>query len=103
MGVNRDEFFAELDRLTEREIEAQLPKWDMERLTLAQEYVESRLPQPARTSDAVETEDIQSAKAIALVAVQTSRRANLRAVAALILSIGAMLAAVLSGVMVVLR
>ena len=37
MVVERDEFFAELDGLTEKEIEARLDLWDREQLALIQE------------------------------------------------------------------
>jgi hypothetical protein len=33
-----DEFYAQLDGLTTREIEAQLPSWDKEKLVLVQNY-----------------------------------------------------------------
>ena len=102
MAVNRNEFFALLDGLTEKEIEARLPTWDMERLELAQEYVETRLaptenpsPDQRQTGQAVET--------AALLALKAARSANLKATAALILAIGAMLTAVLCGVILVLK
>ena len=41
MVVGRDEFFAELDGLTEKEIEARLDLWDQEQLALIQEYLGS--------------------------------------------------------------
>ena len=102
MAVNRNEFFALLDGLTEKEIEARLPTWDMERLELAQEYVETRLA-PA---EAALREPKQADKAVetaALLALNTARTASVRATAALILSIGAMISAVLCGAIIVLR
>ena len=41
MVIGRDEFFAELDGLTEKEIEARLDLWDREQLALIQEYLRS--------------------------------------------------------------
>jgi hypothetical protein len=37
--MDREEFFAQLDQLTPKEIEAQLSSWDMDKLVLAQEYL----------------------------------------------------------------
>jgi hypothetical protein len=37
-SLDRDEFFAQLDQLTPREIKARLPMWDRERLVLLEEY-----------------------------------------------------------------
>ena len=42
MVVGRDEFFTELDGLTEKEIEARLDLWDREQLVLVQEYLDQR-------------------------------------------------------------
>jgi hypothetical protein len=44
MSVNRPAFFAELDRLTGREIKARLSSWNKEQLVLVREYVEQRPP-----------------------------------------------------------
>lgn len=100
--MNRDEFFAELDGLTEKDIEERLPNWDMERLALAQEYVDTRLAR-ARTPQPYHDEAIEGPETPALLALQTAKAANVRAIAALILSVGAMLAAILCSVIVVLR
>lgn len=102
MAVNRVEFFALLDGLTEKEIEARLPTWDMERLELAQEYVETRLA-PTESAGPDQKQIDKAAETASLLALNTARSAGLRATAALILSIGAMLTAVLCGVIVVLR
>jgi hypothetical protein len=40
--MDRDEFFAQLDQLTPKEIEARLPSWDKEKLVLVQEYFANR-------------------------------------------------------------
>jgi hypothetical protein len=37
--MDRDEFFAQLDNLTPKEIEARLSSWDSEELALVQEYL----------------------------------------------------------------
>ena len=102
MAVNRSEFFALLDGLTEKEIEARLPTWDMERLELAQEYVETRLsPADNPSPDQKQTE--KATETAALLALNAARSASLKATAALILAIGAMLTAVLCGVILVLK
>jgi hypothetical protein len=99
MPVDRDLFFAQLDGLTEREIEERLPSWDMERLALVQEYVEQRGLAGAEAAQPDQAEVVRDT----VLAADTARRANARATAALILSVGAMLAAILCGVIVVLR
>lgn len=101
MAVDRDTFFAELDHLSVQEIEQRLATWDMERLKLAQDYVR-RLASIDR-SPPDETEAIRDANTAALVAAQAARSANTRATAGLILSAGAMAAAVLCGVIVVMN
>ena len=100
MGVNRDEFFAELDGLTDREIEERLATWDMERLTLAQEYIQARFG--AAEAPPEHGDDTVAARA-AMIAVQAAKAANMRALAALIIAVGAMLTAIVSGLIVVLR
>ncbi len=102
MAVDRDTFFAELDHLSVQEIKQRLATWDMERLKLAQDYVQGRLASIDR-SPPDETQAIRDANTAALVAAQAARSANTRATAALILSAGAMAAAVLCGVIVVMN
>ena len=46
MAVNRDEFFAELDKLTDQEIEERLPLFDREQLLLVQQYIDRRGEEP---------------------------------------------------------
>lgn len=87
MAVDRDQFFAELDRLTEQEIEARVPMWDRERLDLVEEYIDLRWDQATRNTR----------EEAALVAAQVARRAATRATAALILALGAWLTAGVSG------
>ena len=103
MAVDRHAFFAELDGLTNREIEERLPSWDMERLALVQEYLEQSGLSPPKVAGPDQPEGDRAAREAALVAMQAARGANIKAVAALILSIGAMLAAILCGMLVVLR
>ena len=43
MVVERGEFFSELERLTEKEIEARLDLWDEEQLALIQEYLDQKM------------------------------------------------------------
>jgi hypothetical protein len=47
--MNRDEFFAELDQLTPKEIEARLSSWDREKLVLVQAYFQEREAKAAET------------------------------------------------------
>jgi hypothetical protein len=42
MPVDRDKFLAELDALTDEEIERRLPQWDREQLALVQQYIDQR-------------------------------------------------------------
>jgi hypothetical protein len=87
--MNRDEFFAQLDKLTPQEIEAGLPGWDREELALVQQYLEqarSKAPQ----ADQVD----QAARDAAWAAAGMASQANARATVAFIISIGAMLAAI---------
>ena len=98
MVVERDEFFAELDRLTEKEIEARLDSWDREQLALIQEYLDQRVSARAKAEQAAQIKAAPSAQDDAVVAslVEVASTANTKATAALILSVGAMLAAMAS-------
>ena len=107
MAVNRDEFFAELDKLTDRQIEERLPLWDRERLILVQEYIDGREGEPMGAAQPLEParkqpETDSSAKDAALVALAAAKKANTVALSALIISLGAMLTAVMAGAMVYL-
>ena len=95
MVVERDEFFAELDGLTEKEIEARLDLWDQEQLALIQEYLDQRVLGRAKAEQAAQIKAAPSAQDDAVVAslVEVASTANTKATAALILSVGAMLAA----------
>ncbi|MGH6865765.1 MAG: hypothetical protein ACREDO_06295 [Methyloceanibacter sp.] len=94
MAVERDQFFAELEALTDSEIEARLPLWDHERLALVEEYVSLR--ESAKTAAHSATRTTTEA---VLVAVGLARRATMKANVALILALGAWLAAAVAGVM----
>jgi hypothetical protein len=91
--MNRDEFFAMLDQLSPIEIEARLPSWDDEELKLVQEYLErkGRHAEEARRG----ARNVADAK---LVAAEMAARAHKMATVALIIAIGAMLAAIAAGV-----
>ena len=103
MVVEREEFFAELDGLTEKEIEARLDLWDREQLALIQEYLDQKVLARAK---AEQSEQIKAAPsdqvapsaqdAVAASLAEVASTANTKATAALILSVGAMLAAVAS-------
>jgi hypothetical protein len=47
--MDRNEFFAQLDKLTPKEIEERLPSWDREQLILAQEYFAEQRQVKAQT------------------------------------------------------
>jgi hypothetical protein len=89
--MNRDEFFAELDRLTEKDIEVRLPQWDREQLLLVQEYLEQR-----RSKVPPADEVARAARDAASAAAEMASKANARATVAFIISVGAMLAAIAS-------
>jgi hypothetical protein len=93
--MDRDEFFVELDRLSEKEIEARLASWGRDQLLLVQEYLDQRRSQGPQ-ADAV------AAKEAASAAAQMASRANDRATVAFIISIGAMLAAITATVVALL-
>jgi hypothetical protein len=44
--MDRDEFFAQLDKLAPKEIEAQLSSWDKEKLVLVREYLAKQAKAP---------------------------------------------------------
>ena len=98
MVIERDEFFAELDGLTEKEIEARLDLWDREQLALIQEYLDQRVMGRAKAEQAAQITAAPSAQDDAAMAslVEIASTANTKATAALILSAGAMLAAIAS-------
>lgn len=93
--MDRNDFFAVLDQLTPSQIEARLPLWDHDQLKWVGEYLERR------NSGAPETErlgPLPDARLAAAVAMAT--KANKMATVAVIIAIGAMLAAIVSGLAV---
>ena len=91
--MDRDKFFVVLDKLTPSQIEARLSSWDNEQLKLVEEYVARRAIKSAQGKHGA-----QPATHRELVAVALATKANKTATVALIIAIGAMLAALASGV-----
>jgi hypothetical protein len=93
INVNREQLFAELERLSADEIEAGLDAgvWSGERRQLVEHY----LDQMKLTT--MQLEAAETAKAAAQAAEGQSRRATSIAMAALIIAAGAMIAAMASG------
>jgi RNase adaptor protein for sRNA GlmZ degradation len=87
--MDRDEFFAQLDQLTPKEIEARVPSWDKEQLMLVQQYLEQRRTKPRQSDQLTQA---------ATDATEMAMRANARATLSLIVSLCALLAAVTSAV-----
>jgi len=119
MAVNRDEFFAELDKLTDQQIEERLPLWNREELMLVQQYIDRREigpPEPgsgaseqSKVSEQSKAEPEQKpsitdriTRETTVAALTLARKASAMAMAALILSIGAMLTAIVAGAIVYL-
>jgi hypothetical protein len=91
MTVNRDRLHADLDALTEEQIEAGLAAgvWGEEARLVVQNYLyQMRAAQQA--------EVLREAKEAALTAVTEARAAGVRATSALIFAVGAMVAAMLA-------
>jgi hypothetical protein len=91
--MDRDEFFAQLDQLTTKEIENRLSSWDKEQLVLVQEYLDQQVVK----ATAAHT-DTSAIKDAVRTSVEVGRRAHTMATMALIFSIGAMLAAIAAAV-----
>jgi hypothetical protein len=103
MVVEREQFFAELDGLTEKEIEARLDLWDREQLALIQEYLDQKVLGRAKAEQSEQLKAAPSAQAepsaqnaVPSSLAEVASTANVKATAALILSVGAMLAAMAS-------
>ena len=79
--MDRNQFFAELDQLTQSQIEARLASWDSEQLKLVEEYLGRGTIKPQAQS----------------VAVAMATKPNRIAAIALIIAIGAMFAAMAAG------
>jgi len=119
MAVNRDEFLAELERLTDQEIEARLPLWDREQLMLVQQYIDRREfvpPEQASKASEPSSEQLRASeqseasepahnpsiadritRETTVAALAVARKASTMATSALILSVGAMLTAIVAG------
>jgi hypothetical protein len=104
--MDRNEFFAVLDQLTPSQIEARLSLWDHEQLIWAGEYLDRRDSSAAQAEQggALPVADAESAPALPVAdagesaaAAAMARRANTVATVAIIIAIGAMLAAIASG------
>ena len=89
--MDRAEFFALLDGLTEKEIMARLSTWDREQLLLVQEYVDQKAR--AEAAPAEQTDTLPS-KDAGRTSTEVARSAHGMAIVAIILSVGAMLAAI---------
>ena len=97
-GMDRNEFFAVLDQLTPSQIEARLPLWDHDQLKWVGEYLQR---QDSGTSQTERPDALRPDAALA-AAVAMATKANRLATVALIIAIGAMLAAIVSGLAVIL-
>jgi hypothetical protein len=102
MAVDRDAFFAELDKLSEKQIKARLPLLDAEQLTLVQEYLDQRAIEQLKIALQSGFEQTQTAKKIsaALADVAKARR---RASVAMLFAVGAWLATVAMAVLTYLN
>ena len=92
-GMNRSEFFALLDSLTTSEIEARLSSWNDKQLELVEEYVGVRRQNRVSNDPNLDEGTLATTE----LAVQTATRAKNLAMIALVIAIGAMLAAIASG------
>ena len=80
MVVGRDEFFAELDGLTEKEIEARLDLWDQDQLALIQEYLDQRVLGGVKAEQAAQIKAAPSAQdAVVASLVEDASTANTKA------------------------
>jgi hypothetical protein len=98
MSVNRDRLYADLDALTERQIEVGLDAgvWNDPSRPLVEDYL-SQLK--LERTEAALAEQVE----IARRANDAADQAKLRAIAAIIIALGAMLAAVLAVLLLALR
>jgi hypothetical protein len=96
MVVERDQFFLELDGLSEQEIEAQLDLYDKEQLALIQEYLDRRVEALTKAEQVPPTKSAPSLQDAVASLAKVANTANDKATAALIVSLGAMLAAMAS-------
>jgi tRNA G37 N-methylase Trm5 len=91
--MNRDEFFAQLLKLSPKEIEARLSSWDKEKLILVHEFLQQK-----QSKEAPSEQLVRAATDASWAAVEAATRADTRATTAIIISVVAMLAAVASAV-----
>jgi hypothetical protein len=105
MIMNRAELLAELDSLTEDEIEAGLAEgvWDEPTLSLVQRYLDQVRQQRAERKVAEQIDMASTAKGVSLAAIDKAaaaedeaRGTSLRATAALIIATGAIFTAMAS-------
>ena len=112
MVVDRGEFFSELEGLTEKEIEARLDQWDEEQLALIQEYLDQKMLGRAQAEQSAWKTPVQSGAktepvgeikaqpnaqdAVVASLLEVANTANTKATAAVIFSLGAMLASMAS-------
>ena len=88
---------AAFGRLKEASQEARLDLWDQEQLALIQEYLDQRVLGRAKAEQAAQIKAGPNAQDVAVASlVEVASTANTKATAALILSVGAMLAAMAS-------
>jgi hypothetical protein len=92
--MDRDKFFATLDQLTPSQIEARLSSWNDEELKLVEEYLERKASSAGQSQQVAQLAPDRDRETIAVV---TAVRAHKIATVALIIAIGAMVAAVVSG------
>ena len=79
--MDREEFLAELNRLSPKEMEERVPTWDPERLRLAQEHLANKIPAKPPQTD--------QSKSV------SSKLVTERTVAAALISLGLILAALM--------
>lgn len=91
--MNRDEFFAQLEKLSPKEIQARLFSWDKEELVLAHEFLKQKQSRETQSDQLG-----RAATEASWAAMGAATRAETRATIAMILAAGAMLAAMASAV-----
>jgi hypothetical protein len=97
MTKSQERLFEELDALNERQIEAGLVAgvWDEEKRPFVENYLSQLTLERIEAEAAEQVQETRKARDAALLAAQEAVEAKLRANAALILSLGAMLASFL--------
>ena len=94
--MDREEFFAELDQLTPKEIEERLSSWDKDQLLVLQDYLSGK------QAKAQSNEVVRAATDAAWSVAEVAMRANTKATIAIIIAVSAMLAAITSAVVALL-